>query len=119
MSDAKIAENLWSLANGITAFAVLQALTFLYSFGNKDIRPELLNSKAQCVIVPVTLLLAVLYSLAVWWCRWLAARFDKPHERVWNAITWGRIVCILFFTLGSLALDIWIAALATAVGPPA
>lgn len=36
MTNEKMVESLWALANSVTAFAVLQALTFLYALVKKD-----------------------------------------------------------------------------------
>jgi hypothetical protein len=44
-------ESLWCLANGITSFAVLQALAFLYALGRDDFVKAIGKSLAHRLIV--------------------------------------------------------------------
>ena len=54
MTDEKMVESLWSLANGITSFAVLQALAFLCALGREDFIRAITNRLAQLAIVSGT-----------------------------------------------------------------
>jgi hypothetical protein len=101
-------ESLWSLANGITSFAVLQALAFLYALGREDFVKAITNPIAQRVIVSATIAFTIGYCIAAWMCWTLASDFDC-HHKVWSAVTWGRIACIMAFNLMVLGIDLAIA----------
>jgi hypothetical protein len=101
-------ENLWSLANGITSFAVFQALAFLYALGREEFVKAITNRLAQLAIVSATVVFTVAYCFAVWKCWALASELDC-HRKVWSTVTAGRIVCIMAFNLMVLGIDLAIA----------
>jgi len=105
MTDAKMAESLWSLANGITSFAVLQALAFLYALGREDFVKAVANPIAQRAIISATIAFTAAYCIAVWVCSALASDLSG-HHKVWSVVTWGRIACIMAFNLMVLGIDI-------------
>jgi len=108
MTDEKMVESLWSLANGITSFAALQALAFLFALGREDFVKAITNRFAQRVIVLATIAFTIGYCIAVWMCWALASDLDS-HCRAWLAVTWGRIACITTFNLLVLVVDLAIA----------
>jgi hypothetical protein len=108
MGNNKIVESLWSLANGITSFAVLQALAFLYALGRKDFVTAIANPTAQAVIVVATVAFTIGYCVSVRKCQTLVARLDS-HGEIWSAVTAGRIACIIVFNLMVLGIDLAIA----------
>jgi hypothetical protein len=68
MTDEKMAESLWAVANGITAFAVLQALALLYALAKKDFVDAISTSAAVVVIVAATVIATLVYCFGVWKC---------------------------------------------------
>ena len=110
MTDEKMAENLWAVANGITAFAVLQALAFLYALAKKDFADAISNDLAVVLIVTVTVIATFVYCLGVWKCWDLAAPLvPHRHVKIWAAMTKGRIACIVMFNLLVLGVGLAIA----------
>ena len=105
MESAKMVESLWSLANGITSFAIVQAITFLYALSRKEFADAINNCTAQKIIIWATILVTLVYSYAVWQCWVLACEVqlnDKEvqlNRDVWQQITTGRIICIVIFNL--------------------
>jgi hypothetical protein len=102
VTNEKMVENLWSLANGITSFAVLQALAFLYALGRPDFVKAVSNTIAQTWITVGAVVFAIAYSTAVWECWMLASALYAPpkeQEAVWTTTTWGRVACIVMFNL--------------------
>jgi predicted lysophospholipase L1 biosynthesis ABC-type transport system permease subunit len=100
--------SLWSLANGITSFAVLQALAFLYALGRADFLKAITNVFAQRAIVSATIVFTLGYCFAVWTCQTLATALDS-HREIWAAVTAGRIACIVVFNVMVLGIDLSIA----------
>jgi hypothetical protein len=86
-------ENLWSLANGITSFAVLQALAFLYALGRVEFVSAISNGVAQTIIILVTLAFTIAYSVGVSKCRRLASEISSDHKQAWKTVTRSRIAC--------------------------
>jgi hypothetical protein len=97
MTDEKMIESLWSLGNGITGFAVLQALTFLYSLGNHEFRDATIHPTAKPLIIGLTCAFTLTYLAAIVACWRLADRFSHQHKVEWRWVTIGRIAIILFF----------------------
>jgi hypothetical protein len=62
----ELAKNYWSLANGITAFAVVQSLAFAYAM-TKD-GAERIRSRRDAVTWGIALA-ALAFSAAVWFCN--------------------------------------------------
>jgi hypothetical protein len=108
MSDGTLVEALWALANGITAFAVLQALACLYALGQRDFVNALSNRTASLLVVAGTTIFTIAYCLAVWKCAALASVLivDKNHQRIWSMVTAGRIACIVMFNLMVLGIGL-------------
>jgi hypothetical protein len=99
MDDAKMVESLWSLANTITSFAVLQALTFLYALGRPEFAAAIGNRRARRIILSATVVFTVVYSTGIWTCWRLAFPLDRPHDAIWRAVTLGRVACVVMFDL--------------------
>jgi hypothetical protein len=105
MGPEKMAENMWSLANGITAFAILQTLAFLYALGREEFVAAITSIAAQVIIIGATVVFTIAYCLAVVKCHALVAALDS-HREIWSAVTTGRIVCIIAFNLMVLCVDL-------------
>ena len=106
MSPEKMVENLWSLANGITSFAVVQALGFLYALGGAEFKDAISNYIAQIIIVFATIVFTYAYSYGVWKCWDLASAVQSDHKVAWQTATTGRIVCIVMFNLMVLGVNL-------------
>jgi hypothetical protein len=91
----ELAKNYWSLANGITAFAVVQSLAFAYAM-TKD-GAERIRSQREAVTWGIALA-AFAFSAAVWFCNeghieFLVAAATQP-----GSITEG-LKCTLTLTM--------------------
>lgn len=106
MTNERREENLWSLANGITSFAALQALAFLYALKDKPFRREIGGCVAQPLIVVLTLVFTVGYCVAVWRCKRLSG---VDNDKVWHEATIGRIATIVILNTIVLGIDTLIA----------
>jgi hypothetical protein len=116
MTDEKMVESLWAVANGITAFAVLQALAFLYALAKRDFVDAIANRTAVVLVVTATVFATLVYCLGVWKCWDLAmALVPDQHVRIWPAMTKGRIACIVVFNL--FVLGVGVATVFTAKPP--
>ena len=118
MTNDQMVQSLWSLANGITSFAVLQALAFLYAVGKTDFVTAITNRAAQFAIITATVVFTVVYCLAVWKCQALASKLDC-HPEIWASVTAGRIACIIAFNVMVLGIDLVAAASRGVWGGPA
>ena len=101
MTPEKMAECLWSLANGITAFAALQALIFLYALDRPDFLKALSSWISTSLILALIVGFTVAYSFGVCRCRDLALKYVGSYQAIWDQVTWGRLGCI--WTFGVLA----------------
>src|SRR4030095_13824047 len=108
MTNEKMTVNLWSMANGITSFAVLQAPAFLFALGGEGFVNAIAKGPAQAMIIPGTLIFTGCYCYAVWKCKDLVKAIDTKidtHSRIWSTVTIGRISCIVAFNLLVLIVD--------------
>lgn len=94
MSAAELTKLVWDLANGITAFAVVQGLVFAYACAKKEIG-DLLNRKALKLAVAVMVaLIGIGQCLAVCWCGAKLCSLDPDHCKLHSEATIGRILCV-------------------------
>ena len=97
MDDNKMVESMWALANGITSFAVVQALAFLYALGNPIFQGMIKNEEAPVFIYGGIVVATVVYGILVHGCWSLVREKDLSHKRIWCWVTRGRIIVILLF----------------------
>lgn len=105
MDTADLARELWSIANIITGFAVMQGLGFCLALGGNLGR---LQSQSFCVksgLGFVCLIFSALYAYAVWQCANLALDSclagkvgGQDLASVWQSVTYGRISAIGLFS---------------------
>ncbi len=94
MSASDLAKLVWDVANGITAFAVVQGLVFAYSCAKKEIG-DVLNRKALKLAVAAMLaLIGIVQCLAVWWCGVNLCELDAGHCKLHSEMTLGRMLCV-------------------------
>ncbi len=97
MDNKDISKELWSLANIITGFSVVQSLGFAIAMG-KDL--AVLQGKPADVKIVLSIccvVYSVMYSVGVFRCYRLAMSVDTSHNSVWSQVTRGRIACIWIF----------------------
>ena len=101
MSDME--QSLWGLANGVTAFSVLQAIAFLYALAS----PELVQQLGWCEVIFVGILVFLVAGgsiLSI--CRIgrlvEAESEDSFSQRAWRQTNTGRRCAIVFFNALSL-----------------
>jgi hypothetical protein len=95
-----LVKELWSIANIITGFSVVQCLGFALALG-KDLsllqRQEIWFKLLLSILFFVS---AGIYISGVWWCYFLATHHgtDAACENIWWQVSLGRSICILFYT---------------------
>jgi hypothetical protein len=96
MSDME--QNLWTLANIITGFAVAQGLAFLYALGQSEFAKAVDNPTANWIILIATIVASILYCGAVYliWARG-SSLTDSQYLEIWKSVTLGRIAAISVF----------------------
>lgn len=97
MNDAEIEKELWSIANTITAFSVLQCVAILYASTKGDLQPLLNDPLLVKAVVASSLLWSTVYCLGIWGCHRLACRLPTPQPAIWRSVTFGRLVAVLCF----------------------
>lgn len=98
MSDDDWAKNLWSIANAITTFAVVQGLAFGYVLGKSEIKDRIKTTASRVVIVTIAILALAFYCVAIYRLGYYGSKLDAPHAKLWNEITIAQIVAVIFFT---------------------
>jgi hypothetical protein len=93
-----ISKELWSLANIITGFSVVQSVGIAIAFG-KDLA-GLQGGKlvVKFAVALVAVVFAGVYCFAVRKCWVLSRSVDSEHETIWRQVTRGRELCIWLFT---------------------
>ena len=89
-------KELWTLANTIAGFSVLQSLTVSIALGNSSLR-GVVKEFSNCsllLIIFVAIAYGGLYCFAVHRCRVLAREGGTVNEKVWAETTFGRIGAI-------------------------
>jgi hypothetical protein len=93
-------ERIWSLANGITGFALVQSLVAGYTFGKGEF-PEM-SRRGAIISLALLTIITVAQIYAVQAC-YLAAtslpKTDPTAQRLWAMATVGRQIAIGFFAL--------------------
>lgn len=97
---------LWDLANAVTAFAVLQALAFLYALGKPEMRNSMANEAACKVIVPAIVGASLLYAACVLAIGFCLVDAGAAAEKAWTWVSIGRALAILVF--GAFALWVYL-----------
>jgi len=103
MTDEAMENNLWSLANGVVSFAVIQALAFLYAIGDGKLVLAISPSDARLCVIVATVLATAIYAAAVLGCLYLAYTVHTRHAWHWKLVTVGRILCIVMINVIVLA----------------
>ena len=98
MKTEDMIKELWSLANAITGFSVVQSLAFGLALGK-----DLAHLQSQCtrvkrILTELCILFAAAYSYGVWECSTLVMSLKNIHEVLWLEVTCGRTICIWLFT---------------------
>lgn len=94
MTSADLTKTLWDLANGVTAFAAVQALVFAYACAKKEVG-DVLNRKAvKLAIAAMLALIGLAQGATVEWCRIHLCHLDPGHCDLYFEAGVGRIVLI-------------------------
>jgi len=102
MTSSELAKVLWDLANGLTAFAVVQALVFAYACAKKE-TGDIINRRAIKLALAVMLVaVGIGQGLGVWWCGDQLCALDVRHCDVHTQATHGRIAFIAMSVAFSL-----------------
>lgn len=99
MASDSMEDKLWTLANAVTGFAVLQSVAFLYAAtGDNHFRDIRLSSYlAKFGIALTSVLCGAIYCWAVWRTYVMAYSLEIEHKPIWRETTRGRIVAIVVF----------------------
>lgn len=98
MTESEIEGQLWFLANAITAFSVLQAITGLYAVAKGDFTEVIAkHSHFTSGILAAAVVCCCTYSFAVWFCNRLALQLPTAHPHIWRQLTAARIAAIVLF----------------------
>ena len=95
MSASEITKLVWDLANGITAFAVVQGLVFAYACAKKEIGDAINRKTIKLAIAVMVVLIAIGQCMAVYWCGAKLCGLDPDHCELHWEVTAGRILCIV------------------------
>ncbi len=100
-SMTDFAKSLWDMANGIVAFSVVQAIAFLYKLDDDSFVQEVSDSKAQCIVIIMIVLMMFLSILAIYCVHRLATRQNPEAEarRIWRDVSRGRATAVTIFNL--------------------
>jgi uncharacterized membrane protein YdfJ with MMPL/SSD domain len=108
MDSENMEDKLWTLANGVTGFAVLQSVALQFAAWHEKIVPvKILSPFVTSGIVFIGILTAAVYCLAVWRAYKMALSLEAKHKDIWKETTQGRILTIVLFQL--IALFAWLA----------
>jgi hypothetical protein len=94
MSGTEIGKLLWELANGITAFAVVQGLVFAYACAKKEIGDVINRRRIKLVVAVMVSLIAIGQCFALWWCGAKLCALDADHCGLHWEATVGRLFCV-------------------------
>ncbi|WP_150047956.1 hypothetical protein [Methylomonas rhizoryzae] len=101
MDTADLVKELWSIANIVTGFAVMQGLGFSFALGDKLRFLQNSNGCVQTVLALICVAITGMYCFAVWRLEYLAcSHIDRSLRGVWREITIGRIAAIAVFNAG-------------------
>lgn len=65
MAQEEIIKDLWSLANTVTAFSILQSLTFTYALGKEFANIQDSHNRTKVMFAVICLVAAVIYIVLV------------------------------------------------------
>jgi hypothetical protein len=99
MATENMEDKLWTISNGITGFAILQSVAFLYAAAGKDIGIDLTSPLAMGGMAFIGIACGAIYSLAVWRAYKMALTLKVKHEQIWKEATFGRLLAITAFQL--------------------
>jgi hypothetical protein len=95
VSAADLTKLMWDLANGITAFAVVQGLVFAYACAKKEIGDAINRKTTKLAIAAMVALIAIGQCVAVYWCGAKLCGLDPDHCELHSEVTTGRILCVV------------------------
>jgi hypothetical protein len=93
-----ISKELWSLANIITGFSVVQSVAIAIAFGKDLAGLQKEEEVVKVALAVIAVVFAGVYCFAVRRCWALARSIDSEHEIIWRQVTRGRELCIWLFT---------------------
>ena len=105
---------MWGLANGITAFAIIQMIAYLTAIGTSPSLEKQFRSKTTTVAVLMAIgLCCAIYAIAVIWLgsaeRSLIPTTGNDHVlAISKSVTWARVIAIALAAAGGLAVT-WLA----------
>jgi uncharacterized membrane protein YbhN (UPF0104 family) len=94
MSAAELTRLVWDLANGITAFAVVQGLVFAYACAKKEIGDVMNRKTIKLAIAVMVALIAIGQCVALYWCGAKSCSLDPDHCELHSEVTIGRVLCV-------------------------
>ncbi len=98
MDATELAKELWSIANIVTGFAVMQGLGFSFALGDKLRFLQTPHGCVQPVLALICVAFTGMYCFAVWRLEYLAcSHIDRSLLGVWREVTIGRIAAIAVF----------------------
>jgi len=101
MTSVELSQLLITVANGVTAFAIVQNLSYSYRVSNREVKIAI-DRRIKWGIVGVTVVSNLLYLFGAWWCSTQALLVLRgPNaadtHRILESLTYGRCVAIVLF----------------------
>jgi uncharacterized membrane protein len=115
MDRETLSKNLWSTANLITGFVIVQTITFTYTCANSDFSLTINTFWVKLTISTFLVLMTIIQSYAVLWCsrKQIILLEQQPQikateqntsdiKKIIRQFTYGRISLIVILLLPSL-----------------
>ncbi len=94
MNHEIMSERLFTLANGITAFAIIQTTVFVFAALHDDMAANLTDERVATATIFAGIAITSAYCIAVWIC-YLLAHHDHGTGLAWFFTSIGRTLAIL------------------------
>jgi len=96
-------ERIWSLANGITGFALVQSLVAGYAFGKGDFPKMSTGGAIMSLVLLGVITVAQIYAVHTCYRAAISLlQTDRVAQDLWTRATLGRQIAIGFFALAPL-----------------
>lgn len=85
MDENTISKDLWSAANLITGFAIVQTITFTYACAKPEFSNTINTLGTKIAISIIMISITLLQSYAVWWCSKKQIALIEIHSLEYNS----------------------------------